>query len=69
MFLQFEFNRILKCVTKRECVTSRVRKDARGYCTYITDIASENDVSSNINLFADDTKLKPFLHNFTKVLR
>ena len=27
-----EFFRILKCVTKRECVTSRVRKDARGYC-------------------------------------
>ena len=25
--------RILKCVTKRECVTSRERKDARGYCT------------------------------------
>ena len=32
MFLQFEFNRILNCVTKRECVTSRVRKDTRGYC-------------------------------------
>ena len=30
----FEFLRILKCVTKRECVTSRVRKDARGYCDY-----------------------------------
>ena len=28
----FEFFKILKCVTKRECVTSRVRKDARGYC-------------------------------------
>ena len=32
LFLFFEFFRILKCVTKRECVTSRVRKDARGYC-------------------------------------
>ena len=31
-FLLFKFFRILKCVTKRECVTSRVRKDARGYC-------------------------------------
>ena len=27
--------RIPKCVTKREYVTSRVRKDARGDCTYL----------------------------------
>ena len=31
-FLYFELLRILKWVTKGECVTSRVRKDARGYC-------------------------------------
>ena len=30
------FFRILKCVTKRECVTSRVRKDSRGYCISIS---------------------------------
>ena len=28
----FEFFRILKCVTKQECVTARMSKDARGYC-------------------------------------
>ena len=28
----FWFFRILKCVTKRECVTSKVRKDPRGNC-------------------------------------
>ena len=32
-FLFSEFFKILKCVTKRECVTSRVRKDPRGYCS------------------------------------
>ena len=26
------FFRILKCVTKRECVTSKVRRDPRGNC-------------------------------------
>ena len=30
----FEFLRTLKCVTKRECVTSKVRKDVRGNCTF-----------------------------------
>ena len=30
----FEFFRTLKSVTKRECVTLRVRKDTRGYCTF-----------------------------------
>ena len=30
----FGFFRILKCVTKRECVTSKVRKDPRGNCIY-----------------------------------
>ena len=30
-FLFSEFFKILKCVTKLECLTSRVRKDARGY--------------------------------------
>ena len=34
-FLFFEFFRILKCLTTRECVTSQVRKDARGYCTFL----------------------------------
>ena len=29
------FLRILKCVTKRECVTKRVRRFARGYCNSI----------------------------------
>ena len=32
---KIEFFRILKCVTERECVTSRVRKYVRGYCTLI----------------------------------
>ena len=27
--------RILKCVTKRECVTSKVRKDVRGDCNLL----------------------------------
>ena len=31
--LIFWFFRILKCVTKRECVMSKVRKDPRGNCT------------------------------------
>ena len=42
-FLFFEFSKILKCVTKWEFVTSRVRKDARGYCTQVND---ENKVDS-----------------------
>ena len=29
-----EFFGVLKCVTKRECVTSKVYKDARGYCIF-----------------------------------
>ena len=36
----FEFFRTLKRVTKRECVTSRVRKDARGYCKFISQLIS-----------------------------
>ena len=31
-FYFYKFFTILKCVTKRECVTSQVRKDTRGYC-------------------------------------
>ena len=42
--LYFEFFRNLKCVTKRECVTSRVRKDVRGYCT-----SNMNLLANNIN--------------------
>ena len=30
----FWFFRILKCVTKQECVTSKVGKDPRGYCSF-----------------------------------
>ena len=32
-FLVFELFIIFKCVTKRECVTSKLRKDVRGYCS------------------------------------
>ena len=28
----YNFYRVLKCITKRQCVTSRVRKDAKGFC-------------------------------------
>ena len=36
----FWYFRILKCVTKRECVTSKVRKDPRGNCKLKLDIHS-----------------------------
>ena len=38
--LLLEFFTILKCVTKWECVTSKVPKDARGYCTKIYNLIS-----------------------------
>ena len=39
--------RILKCVTKRECVTSKVRKDPKGNSTNFSNI----DIVNNITMF------------------
>ena len=47
----FEFFLILKCVTRRECVTSKVRKDVRGYCINYINFYSVTHNQSSIRLY------------------
>ena len=46
----------MRNVTKRECVTSRVRKDARGYCKY-----------KKVYLKLRDVLLKSYISHFCSI--